>query len=368
MSEASSTSDSCCSTGRYVQKRAAGSQAGPRRSPKLPQSRSKRTQSPQSPAAGDIGRWLPAFQLPHVAIHTHVLPDGKVLFWGRRPRPDDPMDPVDKDILCWPFVWDPETGESIRAPQPRIGDTDATTVNLFCSGHSFLADGRLLVAGGHIQDVHGDDQACLYDWRSNSWEPLPPMVNGRWYPSAVTLGDGSILVCSGSYFDGVRHTPNNDVPQIWDGLGWRSLAPHQPLSLYPRFHLAPDGRVFVCGTNAECFLLDTAGSGRWTSIASRTQGPRDYAPSVMYDDGKVIYIGGGGGNSPPVLPSDQAEIIDLNQKQPKWQPTSPMHYPRRQHNATLLPDGTILVTGGSKAADFNRLGRNDSVYAAELWD
>jgi galactose oxidase len=269
---------------------------------------------------------------------------------------------------CTPIVWDPNTGKSTAAPQPKLGDSvGGNKVNLFCSGHSFLADGRLLVAGGHIQDSHGDNQACLYNWRVNAWEPLPQMINGRWYPSAVTLADGSVLVCSGSYFDGVRNTPNNDVPQIWNGQGWRSLAPLQPLSLFPRFHLAPDGRVFVCGTNAECFLLDTAGNGRWTSIGKRAQGPRDYAPSAMYAEGKVIYIGGGN-DTPSQLPTNQVEIIDLNNPQPTWQPTSPMNFRRRQHNATILPDGTVLVTGGSQGPGFNALGPGQAVHMAELWD
>ena len=35
----------------------------------------------------EVGRWDPVFSLPNVAIHTHLLPDGRVLLWGRR---DDP--------------------------------------------------------------------------------------------------------------------------------------------------------------------------------------------------------------------------------------------------------------------------------------
>ena len=49
---------------------------------------------------------------------------------------------------------------------------------------------------------------------------------------------------------------------------------------------------------------------------------RDYAPSVMYESGKVLFIGGG---LDPVtqLPTNLAETIDLNQANPQWQPTSP---------------------------------------------
>ena len=40
---------------------------------------------------GQSGRWEGVFGLPNVAIHTTLLPDGKVLFWGRRDEPGGSM-------------------------------------------------------------------------------------------------------------------------------------------------------------------------------------------------------------------------------------------------------------------------------------
>lgn len=45
-----------------------------------------------------------------------------------------------------------------------------------------------------------------------------------------------------------------------------------------------------------------------------------------------------------------------------------MHFPRRQHNATILADGTVLVTGGTKGPGFNDLSPGKPVHVAELWD
>jgi galactose oxidase len=310
------------------------------------------------------GQWQGAFQLPNVPIHLNVLPNGKVLYWGRRERPEGSMD----EHHCVPFLWDPETRSHTPTPQPRTSEPDSRTVNLFCAGHAFLPDGRLLVAGGHFKDGHGDNQACLYDWQSNTWVPLPLMNNGRWYPTVITLADGSALVVSGSYGDATGNTPNNDISQIWDGNTWRDLDPlGKPLPLYPRLHLAPDGRVFFAGTNAECFLLDTAGQGSWISLGVRHEGPRDYAPSVMYDDSKIIYIGGGNDQGGE-LPSNRIELIDLAAPAPVWSAGAAMNFRRRQHNATVLADGTVLVTGGSQGRGFNDDSLTGPVHTAEIWD
>ena len=146
---------------------------------------------------------------------------------------------------------------------------------------------------------------------------------------SVTLPDGSVLVCSGSFATGVPGPPTaqggpqtatNNFPQIWNNGPWETLTSfnendQNSLPLYPRIHVSPDGRVFMSGTNAEGFFFNPANAGTWTPSASRSAGSRDYAPSVMYDVGKILYIGGG--NDPSTfLPTNVCETIDLNQPAP----------------------------------------------------
>jgi galactose oxidase len=132
------------------------------------------------------GQWGPRLSFPNVPIHTHVLPDGKVLMWGRRDTTD--LD----DPVCSPFVWDPAdptesadptTAKTVSTSHPARAD--GTTVNLFCSGHVFLPDGRLLVAGGRHVDGDGLDQSCIYDPANSpgTWQPTATMLHGRWYPT-----------------------------------------------------------------------------------------------------------------------------------------------------------------------------------------
>jgi hypothetical protein len=110
-----------------------------------------------------------------------------------------------------------------RNTQQQPAMADGTKVNLFCSGHTFLADGRLLVVGGHFLDSQGLNQAVVYDPAHDTWTPSAVMNHGRWYPSAVTLPDGSALVVSGSFLQNGQ-TPNNVVPQRWSNGGWTTTA------------------------------------------------------------------------------------------------------------------------------------------------
>jgi hypothetical protein len=311
-----------------------------------------------------LGRWDPVFELPNVAIHTHVLPNGNVLFWGRRDHPTGSM----HEQECTPYLWDPRTGELIPTPQPKRAD--GTKINLFCSAHAFLPDGRLLVVGGHVTDGDGLDQACVYDYRTNTWTALPVMNERRWYPTVTTLTDGTVLVSSGSYKENGR-VVINDIPQIWDGRQWRPAGRFASLPLYPRLHVAPSRQVFASGSNATMSMLNTSGQGAWTALPwpreAQQNEERQYGPSVMYDAGKVIYIGGSNDGATDV-PTAAARVIDLCANPPAWCEIAGMHFPRRQHNATILADGSVLVTGGTSGPGFNDLSPGKPVHAAELWD
>lgn len=307
-----------------------------------------------------VGHWSPITCWPIVAVHMHLLPTGSVMLWDR---------------LGNSRLWQPATDAMTL---PAVADD-----NLFCSGHAFLPDGRLLVTGGH--HAHGapmDDGVGLlsvsaYDPFADTWTKLPDMNAGRWYPTNTTLGNGDVLVTSGSTNISFAKNP---LSQVWQAASqtWRDLTGAQAQSvnlpalgvdLYPRMFLAPDGRVFKAGADRATWFLDPSGTGSWSAGPSSNVGLRTYGAAVMYAPGKILLVGGGNitiNTAPAANPMITAEVIDLNVASPQWRVVAPMQFSRRHLNATLLPDGTVLVTGGVGSLGFNN--ETKPVLPAELWN
>jgi galactose oxidase len=166
-----------------------------------------------------IGQWTGVQTWPVEAIHTTLLPTGKVLFWQ-----------------SWREsvgLWDPVTNLFSTAGLPPSNH------NVFCSGHAWLADGRLLVAGGHVENGVGSHRADIYNPFTNRWANADSTVadvrnmgannlsdlaatGKRWYPSATTLGNGDVLVLSGdvnAYGNTNRNTQiYRAATNTWDTL------------------------------------------------------------------------------------------------------------------------------------------------------
>ncbi|HEY8195738.1 MAG TPA: galactose oxidase-like domain-containing protein [Gemmatimonadales bacterium] len=279
-----------------------------------------------------VGSWTAPFSWPIIGLHLHLLRTGKVLSWGK---------------FGTPYVWNPSTKAFTAVPSPDW---------LFCSGHAFLSDGRLLVNGGHISDDHGIRDANLFDPGTMAWLSRPAMAKGRWYPTTTTLANGEAVTISGRDENGDVVT----VPEVWTGSGWRALtSASKILPYYPRTFLAPNGKVFYAGEKQATFYLSTSGAGSWKTVGLRKYGNRDYGSAVMYQPGKILYAGGG-------RTTATAETIDLNQAAPTWQLTGQMAHKRRHLNATILPTGQVLVTGGTSGTGFS--DEAGAVFAAELWD
>jgi hypothetical protein len=357
----------------------------------------------------DGGAWSGLFQTQTVPVHMSLLPDGRLLYWGRDKSGDGthPGDEYDVGEHSNTYAFEPLYPE---IPNPTPSPIVNTSTNLFCSGHSFLPDGRLLVSGGHVRPVNypyaeavGETALNIFDYRTNQWTRVGNMPHGRWYPYNVTLGTGETLIMAGSWWNGTTIgtngfgqpaplTKDNYIPDIFDlSGGLRSLTDNNGslfpvIPKYPYISLMPDGKVFIAtggsrpGYTSEdnmSRLLDPYASNGYGvglfSVVSRPASIHWEGTSVMYAPGKVLMLGGlsqfASGEA-----GNTAEMIDLNASAPAWVSAGQMALGRHYPTATLLPDGKVLVTGGTSCPAVNALncGPNGTyggaVQTPELWD
>jgi len=265
-----------------------------------------------------VGRWEKSFTSV-IVVHASVLPNGKVLHWSPSsgPTPSRLWSCVLNNGLC-----DPDVNSN------NLQDIFYATTDLFCSGHSFLPDGRLFSAGGSVFGSGELGTVGTTIFAANpqpSPSPMassgPNMPNGRWYPSTVTLGNGETAILSGIHCVPGEPPPCqnyqfNLIPDVLNAAGTslRTLSTASLfLPLFPRLHLAADGRVFYAGPNSGSRWLDTSGTGAWGATIKHyfySQPPyfitdRDSGSSVMYDVDKVMIAGGG---NPP---TNTCEKINL---------------------------------------------------------
>jgi hypothetical protein len=237
-------------------------------------------------------------------------------------------------------------------------DTDqpATPVDMFCVGHAFLPDGRLLVAGGTEQydPFLGLRQSITFDPATLAWTAQPEMAGGRWYPSLLALGDGRVLATAG--LDETNML--NIVPEIYrDGVGWTSLPPSPHWPMYGHLFLLDDGRI--CYSGGQYGDNNGVRPAVWNLADNTTiditglpdAGSRNQSASVLLAPAqaqRVMIIGGG-----PYDMHNQAgatastAIADLTAPAPQYTPAANLHMARMHLCATLLPDHTVLVNGGA---------------------
>src|SRR5215469_13454841 len=223
--------------------------------------------------------------------------------------------------------------------------------DMFCNGMVLLADGRAFIDGGTIQydPFYGQPQVAIFDPATNTFGNVQSMAHGRWYPTVLTLGDGSVMAFSGLDETGSGNNAGG-VEFYTVGSGWSAefFGPWIP-DVYPRLHLLPSGEVFYSGAQTTSKLFDPSTITWNTNVANTNYSEvRTYGTSVLLPltpannyDPKVIIMGGGN----PA--TNTTEIIDMGASTPSWQYGPNMSEARVELNAVILPNGKVLALGGS---------------------
>jgi YVTN family beta-propeller protein len=278
------------------------------------------------------------------------MPDGRVLSYGTK------SDGTAQQTAYFSYdVWD-------SATDTRTTSANNTSVDIFCSSQLLLPSGDSVVINGGDTwtgtktSNTGNPSSTIYNVATGALTKANDMTRSRWYASATMLLNGEVYIQGGS--------GGADRPEVrsTDGI-YRSLTGADTGGLtttYPRNFIAPSGRVFGYDGSGRMYYIDPAGSGTLTSagqFATATAG--NDSSAAMFSPGRILQYGGN---------SNQSIVIDINGAGATPTPTitnsGAMLRQRRWSVATILPNGRVLATGGSRV----RNEMTDVSYEAEIWN
>ena len=266
-----------------------------------------------------------------------------------------PLSPTPTRSFTRAAVWDPATGVSTRI--------DVAGANIFCAGFVQLSDGRVFVAGGNKdQSLNGIRLTHIFDWETLTWTRGPDMTGERWYPSVAALMDGQALIVAGGPtvseirgLDGsIRQLPGITAPTA---------------RAYPFLQSSPDGRVLNSGPDNAIRRLNWWGTGSLETSVGRDGVNRSYGSYAAFGPGLTLVTGGGSTTVGGVaVPYNTSTIVDTRSGTLQTRSAAPMANRRRQHNLTILADGSLLATGGQSVTGDGLINLANAVYAAEQWN
>ncbi|MGH8003093.1 MAG: galactose oxidase-like domain-containing protein [Brasilonema sp.] len=342
--------------------------------------------------ASGVGSWqLLSYSCPINPIHAALLRTGNILFIaGSGNNPNNVSTPNGAAVLNL------SNGSFTRPTTPL--DNTGSPFDLFCVGHSFLSDGRLMCVGGTEQydPFVGLTLGLIFDPSTNQWVKESNQPDGaRWYPTVITLGDGRIMAMSGIDETGgqIDNYPESYLPGspgTWSyfsgaAVGW--AYPTSRFPMYSHLFLMQDGRLFFSGAcfqstdqftlgQAAAYILTLPSGYQGQIIETPVSGLQqqtyvNQAASVLLppaQDQKVMIIGGGNGYFGQT--TNRVNIVNLTASSPAYTAAPSLNFARMHHNAVLLPNRTVFVcNGGAMGEDTNQGTRTAEIYnpATNTW-
>jgi N-acetylneuraminic acid mutarotase len=287
------------------------------------------------------GAWEPVGSLTQGrdGASATVLLDGSVLVaGGEGPLSGDPFSRL-------------RTAERFDPRTNRFERTGPMGTVRFLHAALRLPDGRVLLLGGVNAGGAALATVEIFDPATGLFSPHGRLTTARGGPSATLLPDGRILVTGGAKELGGRRISTAELYDPATGTATLTGAMSSPRAEHAAVALA-DGKVAILGGTTErdspgvrpVEIYDPA-TGTFAvrgEIAAR--GGRQSA--TLLADGRILIVGGVSHATPDAPETlGTAEIYDPGTGQS--QPIASLSTPRYWHGAVALPQGGVLVLGGS---------------------
>jgi N-acetylneuraminic acid mutarotase len=176
------------------------------------------------------------------------------------------------------------------------------------------------------------------------WSSTGTIANGRSDFTMTLLPSGKVLFAGGRNAQYITVASADLYDPVWGG--WSSAgAMHVPRDSHTATLLL-SGKVLVAGLRTNTDVYDAGAredlydptTGTWSTTGAMSS-PRGYHTATLLPDGRVLVAGGSASAA-----QSTAELYDPTTG--AWSPTGSMMVRHQQHVAVLLPNGTVLVAGG----------------------
>ena len=252
-------------------------------------------------------------------------------------------------------------GASVLGPTlPQPGPMGSGLVN------ALMPSGKVLITGGGYSPSYGAvdvplAQAAIYDPTLNIITTIGPMNVSRQNHTVIALTNGNVLLVGGITGQGYGRVTSAGITAVCELFG-DALTPQQPGQFVSTGTLATaltgqqattlsNGTVLLTGggagqdsaTTATAQIYNPASASfRYTKDNMTT--PRIGHTSSLLPDGRVLIAGGSNGNPDPGGCLSSTEIYDPVAD--TFTAAAPMNYCRHAHQAVILSDGRIMVISG----------------------
>lgn len=243
----------------------------------------------------------------------------------------------------------------------------AASMNTARAAHTatLLKNGKVLICGGFAGNNNFISSVEIYDPALNTFRRVGNMSVPRVSHSATLLPDGKVLIAGG--YDG-NYLSSTEIfdPEsetFTSGNDMKTSRMGHTTTILNNGKILFTGGVGVGWSfleSAEVYDIDS----KSFSLTGSMNYARESHTATMLTNGTVLISGGHKGRRANIEIYSSAEIYNPSTGQ--FIETGNMNIIRHKHDAVLLADGTVLITGGSDETDYDGVYKSTEIYYPDL--